>query len=240
MEHSDNLNNTSNVSNTSSVSNISNVSNVNNINDINYLTLEIMANYETYNKYLKKNNLDHDTVLKKEKRFYRKRITAMAKDILNNNVNNNIDSPIDDIITNAFNTFARLCVSHFKFKDTMDTIQGDYKDMVSETVVNETILCSDLEFMEYNKNTIDEANKLFMKQVDKKVVTMDNFVIKTSPPQDEMVLPKTKDFNLKDPKYKKKDIKRNVGVKWADTNDIINVTVTKKEKSDIEVSMSSE
>ena len=235
MEHNDNPNNTSNASN---------VSSVNNINDINYLTLEIMANSETYNKYLKKNNLDHDTVLKKEKRFYRKRITAMAKDILNNNINNNVDSPIDDIITNAFNTFARLCVSHFKFKDTMDTIQGDYKDMVTGTVVNETILCSDLDFMEYNKNTIDEANKLFMKQVDKKVVTMDNFVIKTSPPQDEMVLPKTKDFNLKDPKYKKKDIKRGhgagAGVKWADTNDIINVKVTKKEKSDIEVSISSE
>uniref|UniRef100_A0A6C0F2P9 Uncharacterized protein n=1 Tax=viral metagenome TaxID=1070528 RepID=A0A6C0F2P9_9ZZZZ len=232
MENSDNLNNTSNTSN------------VNKIDSINYLTLEIMANSETYNKYLKKNNLDHDTVLKKEKRFYRKRITAMAKDIINNNINNNIDSPIDDIITNAFNTFARLCVSHFKFKDTMDTIQGDYKDMVTGNIVNDANLCSDLEFIEYNKNTIDEANKLFMKQVDKKVVTMDNFVIKTSPPQDEMILPKTKDFNLKDPKYKKKDIKRGhstgAGVKWADTNNIINVKVTKKEKSDIEVSISSE
>ena len=241
MEHSDSVNN---VSNTSNASNASNASNVNNINDINYLTLEIMANYETYNKYLKKNNLDHDTVLKKEKRFYRKRITAMAKDILNNNVNNNVDSPIDDIIINAFNTFARLCVSHFKFKDTIDTIQGDYKDMVTGSTNNDPIFCSDLDGMEDNKNTMDEANKLFMKQVDKKVVTMDNFVIKTSPPQDEMVLPKTKDFNLKDPKYKKKDIKRghgaSAGVKWADTNDIINVKVTKKEKSDIEDSISSE
>ena len=36
-------------------------------------------------KYLKKNNLDHDSVLKKEKRFYRKRIISMAKDILFNN-----------------------------------------------------------------------------------------------------------------------------------------------------------
>lgn len=244
MENSDNLNN---------VDNASSVNNINNINNINSLTLEIMANSETYNKYLKKNNLDHDTVLKKEKRFYRKRITAMAKDILNNSVNTNVDSPIDDIIINAFNTFARLCISHFKFKDTMDTIQGDYKDMVSGTIVNDANICNDLDFMEYNKNTIDEANKLFMKQVDKKVVTMDNFVIKTSPPQDEMVLPKTKDFNLKDPKYKKKDIKRssgsgsgsgsgsyaNNGVKWADTNDVINVKVTKKEKSDIEASISS-
>lgn len=242
MENSDNLNNASDASS------------VNNINNINYLTLEIMANSETYNKYLKRNNLDHDTVLKKEKRFYRKRIAAMAKDILNNSINTNVDSPIDDIITNAFNTFARLCISHFKFKDTTDTIQGDYKDMVTGTIVNDTILCNDLDTMEDNKNTMDEANKLFMKQVDKKVITMDNFVIKTSPPQDEMVLPKTKEFNLKDPKYKKKDIKRssgscsgsgscsyaNNGVKWADTNDMINVKVTKKEKNDIEALISSE
>jgi hypothetical protein len=237
MEHNDNPNNTSNASNAS------NTSNINNIDNINYLTLEIMANSETYSKYLKRNNLDHDTVLKKEKRFYRKRITAMTKDILNNNINNNVDSPIDDIIINAFNTFARLCVSHFKFKDTMDTIQGDYKDMVSGTIINDTILFNDLDIMEDNKNTLNEANKLFMKQVDKKIVTMDNFVIKTSPPQDEMMLPKTKDFNLKDPKYKKKDIKRGhgtgAGIKWADTNEVINVKVTKKEKSDIEVSISS-
>ena len=77
--------------------------NFNKIDNINYITLEIMANSDTYNKYLKKNNLDHDAVLKSEKKFYRKRITAMAKDILNNTVNTNSDSPIDDIIINAFN-----------------------------------------------------------------------------------------------------------------------------------------
>jgi hypothetical protein len=214
--------------------------NINKINNINYITLETMANSDTYNKYLKRNNLDHTSVLKSEKRFYRKRINAMAKDILNNNINNNSDSPINDVIINAFNTFARLCISHFKFKDTIDNIQGDYKDMVSGSNVN---LCNGLDNMEDNmedsKNSMDEANKLFMKQVDKKVVTMDNFVIKTSPPQDEMILPKTKDLNLKDPKYKKKDIKKNNNVKWVDTNAVIDVKVSKKEKSDIEILLSS-
>jgi hypothetical protein len=203
---------------------------MNKIDNINYITLEIMANSDTYNKYLKKNNLEHDTVLKSEKRFYRKRITAMVKDILNNNINNNNDAPINDIIINSFNTFARLCISHFKFKDTMDNIQGDYKDMVLvETTTGESGL---------DDWSIDDANKLFMKQVDKKVITMDNFVTKTSPPQDEMLLPKTKEFNLKDPKYKKKDIKKgftksaaNNGVKLTDTNDVIEVKVTKSENS---------
>ena len=216
--------------------------NMNKIDNINYITLEIMANSDTYNKYLKRNNLEHDTVLKGDKRFYRKRIAAMAKDILNNNVNNNSDSPINDVIVNAFNTFARLCISHFKFKDTMDNIQGDYKDMVLVDKEDEESGVDNLEGW-----SIDEANKLFMKQVDKKVITMDNFVTKTSPPQDEMIIPKTKDLNLKDPKYKKKDIKKGftknhtsngngtgTGIKWADTNDVIDVKVIKSENSNID------
>jgi phage-related protein len=209
--------------------------NMNKIDNINYITLEIMANSDTYNKYLKRNNLEHDTVLKGDKRFYRKRIAAMAKDILNNNVNNNSDSPINDVIINAFNTFARLCISHFKFKDTMDNIQGDYKDM---NLVNTSTGEASVDTI--NGWSMDEANKLFMKQVDKKVITMDNFVKKTSPPQDEMIIPKTKDLNLKDPKYKKKDIKKGFtknhisnGVKWADTNEVIEVKVTKSENSNI-------
>ena len=209
--------------------------NMNKIDNINYITLEIMANSDTYNKYLKRNNLEHDTVLKGDKRFYRKRIAAMAKDILNNNVNNNSDSPINDVIINAFNTFARLCISHFKFKDTMDNIQGDYKDMVLVDTCDGASGVDNIEGW-----SMDEANKLFMKQLDKKVITMDNFVTKTSPPQDEMIIPKTKELNLKDPKYKKKDIKKgftknyiNNGIKWSDTNEVIEVKVTKSENSSI-------
>ena len=210
--------------------------NANKIDNINYITLETMANFDTYNKYLKRNNLEHDTVLKVDKRFYRKRIAAMAKDILNNNVNNNSDSPINDVIINAFNTFARLCISHFKFKDTMDNIQGDYKDMVLVDKHGSVAGVNNLDGW-----SMDEANKLFMKQVDKKVITMDNFVTKTSPPQDEMIIPQTKDLNLKDPKYKKKDIKKGFtknqisnGVKWADTNEVIDVKVIKSENSNID------
>jgi hypothetical protein len=191
-----------------------NIPGIKNIDNINYITLEIMANSDTYSKYLKKNNLDHDAVLRRDKKFYKKRIISMVKDILNNTVNNNSDSPIDDIVINAFNSFSRLCISHFKFKDTMDNIQGDYKGMDLKNGLNEGLgldstIDEGINGIEDNINTINEANKLFMKQVDKKIITMDNFVIKTSPPpEDEMIIPKTKDFNLKDPKYKKKDIKK--------------------------------
>ena len=205
----------------------SNPANINNINSVNYITLETMANSDTYNKYLKKNNLDHETVLKSEKKFYRKRISAMVKDILYNNLNNNSDCPVSDVIITAFNTFARLCVSHFKFKDTMDNIQGDYKGMVLADTSGVDLGVDTMEGW-----SIDEANKLFMKQVDKKVITMDNFVTKTSPPQDEMLLPKTKELNLKDPKYKKKDIKKGFtknNINGKNSNEILEFKLSKIE-----------
>lgn len=206
---------------------------INSFNSINYITLETMSNNDSYNKYLKRNKMDHDSVLKKEKKFYRKRIIALTKDILFNNVNNvtnqslsneltttssstllpHVDTPkIDDVIISAFNTYARLCISHFKFKDTMDTIQGEYKDMNIESFnENKNNIGddndNDKQEDEDISNNLNEVNKLCMKQTDKKVLTLDNYVIKTSAPKKEMILPKTKNVNLKDPKFKKKDIK---------------------------------
>ena len=103
-----------------------------------------------------------------------------------------------------------MCISYFKFKDTMDTIQGEYKDMNTNVDANidETDDVHNDIHNDENENNIMEANKLFMKQMDKKVITLDNFVIKISPPKEEMMLPKTKDYNLNDPKFKKKDIKK--------------------------------
>ena len=239
--------------------------NLNGINSIDYMTLEIMANSDTYNKYLKRNHLDHDSVLKKEKKFYRKRIISMTKDILFNGVSkndkqetsdkSNSSSKIDDVIINAFNIYARMCISYFKFKDTMDTIQGEYKDMnygvnvgtiigvnVDANIDETDDVHNDIHNDE-NENNIMEANKLFMKQMDKKVITLDNFVIKISPPKEEMMLPKTKDYNLNDPKFKKKDIK-----KFGSTNSKISkhnvntsknimdtIVINKKIQSDIEI-----
>lgn len=231
--------------------------NINGINSIDYMTLEIMANSDTYNKYLKRNNLDHDSVLKKEKKFYRKRIISMTKDILfngiykndnqENNGKSNQSSKIDDVIINSFNTYARMCITYFKFKDTMDEIQGEYKDMNVDLNVHPNGGANIDEISdipdEENENNIMEANKLFMKQMDKKVITLDNFVIKTSAPKEEMILPKTKDYKLNDPKFKKKDIK-----KFGSTNSKINkdnvnipkntidaIVINKKTQSDIEI-----
>ena len=56
-----------------------------------------------------------------------------------------------------------------------------------------------------------------MKQTEKKILTLDNYVIKTSAPKKEMILPKTKNVNLKDPKFKKKDIKVSISMTSSTT-----------------------
>jgi hypothetical protein len=92
----------------------------------------------------------------------------------------------------------------------MDTIQYEYKDMNQELCPGGDIQDDDGGGDEDMSNNINEANKLCMKQTDKKILTLDNYVIKTSAPKKEMILPKTKNVNLKDPKFKKKDIKGSV------------------------------
>ena len=208
---------------------------INSFDIVNYITLETMSNNDSYNKYLKRNKMDHDAVLKREKKFYRKRIIALTKDILFNNTNANqplpsesllpqTDTPkIDDIIISAFNTYARLCISHFKFKDTMDTIQGEYKDMNNESsfIHNKNNVGDGNDDDEDDISShLNEANKLCMKQNDKKILTLDNYVIKTSAPKKEIMLPKTKNVNLKDPKFKKKDIKVSVSVSGSSSTTI--------------------
>jgi hypothetical protein len=146
----------------------------------------------------------------------------MTKDILFNN-----SSGQDDLILNAFNTYARICISYFKFKDTMDTIQSEYTNI---TNTNEGVCESICDSPDNNADAdISEANKLFMRQMEKKVLTLDNFVIKTAPPPD-----------LKDPKYKKKDIKKFSKQKSSLNHlapDGVNVIISKKEKSEIELSL---
>ena len=213
---------------------------INNFDVVNYITLETMSNNDSYNKYLKRNKMDHDAVLKREKKFYRKRIIALTKDILFNNLTTNanqttpLDSSqpdipkVDDIIISAFNTYARLCISHFKFKDTMDTIQGDYKDMNEETSLGDNTRVHDADNGSDGAigitNDLNEANKLCMKQTEKKILTLDNYVIKTSAPKKEMILPKTKNVNLKDPIFKKKDIKVSVSTSTTTTTTIPTLT----------------
>lgn len=206
------------------------------LNEINYMTLEYMVNTDQYERYLKKNKLDNDTIFKKEKRFYRKRILSLTRELLHNEIQ-------DTTLITSFNYFAKSCIMYFKFKDKSDILQQDYHD-ISNNIIQKnelidnnildnsgniilgklnTIFENDYENEEikneirsfnfdnktlHNYNILEQANNEFLNSaIEPKKLTLDNFIIKKNKPKEEIILPQTKDINLKDPKFKNKDVK---------------------------------
>ena len=58
------------------------------LNIIDDVTLAYMVNTAQYEKYLKKNHLDYDSVFKRDIRFYRKRIISLTKDLFKEQIEN--------------------------------------------------------------------------------------------------------------------------------------------------------
>ena len=87
---------------------------------VNKVTLEYLVNKE-YNVVLKATT----KVDKKDRKFYRKRIFNLTKEILNN------EEPTDILpdVKYAFDNYVKHCVNYFKAIDCSDILQEDYMDM---------------------------------------------------------------------------------------------------------------
>ena len=232
-------------------------------NDFDEYTLTLMSNRSHYGKYIKAKvgpngeTVKHDvsvndghsihyaTTFKKEKKYYKKRIIALTKDLYNKKFEDDKD------ITEPFNEYLKRCIKYLKFKDVSDMIQNDYKDINSEIelkraqselnkrIDNDTGRDNkddnsgnekDNEKEEDNK-TVDNANKIFMRRSS----TLDNFVkvkkpgeLYVQPPPKQMVLPQIKEFNIdmmNNAEKKQKKIKKQVNNDNVDNSNVDNSNV---------------
>lgn len=206
--------------------------------EVNSVTLEYMVNRAQYEKYLQKNNISENELFYKEKRFYRKRIMQVAKDLLKNQT-------IPDMgVIHSFDMFCKSCISYFKCKDKNDILQEEYNDLdlpleqnaekinnffssdddaddesniknykILKPIPEEEELHSPL-FIE--KEEEDESENI--KKIDLKIIndsynkkpTLDTFIKKKERKKEEVKCPLQKEVNLNDPKLKKKDIKKKI------------------------------
>jgi len=153
-----------------------------NINEIDKQYLITPASWEKLNKDCSLNEL-----IQEDYEFYKPRIFKITKDILK-------DKEVDKKIKKCFMNYAKICMEHFKFIDKRDIIQKEYDERDKK-----------------NKNTtsfnINESNNLIMKKTEfKKVKITDQMPIKTNIIPKNVVMPKKRIFNLKDPKLKRKGI----------------------------------
>lgn len=176
------------------------MNNNNNLSDIDKLTLSYFTNVNQFNKYNelyenanKKSDIDK---IKQDKKFYRKRIIQITKDLFVKK------SPSIDL-KKCFDNYVMSCIEHFKMLDKHDIIQQEYQNI-------ELDCCNNVINLDLSFNNLDISNNFnsLMFNSKEKTITMKDYVItKKTINQEKNENPKKKTINLKDPKLKMKGVK---------------------------------
>lgn len=207
---------------------------------INQITLDCLLNRAQYEKYVQKNITE--SVKNRDRKFYRKRIVNLTKELLSNIA----EVPPD--IQYAFENFIKLCINYFKVIDTSDILQEEYRDQ--DTSINEPhhnhvhddniIDTNDTNddindindkpsydhTFSVNENNVQDDEKIALKNnIDSLLIRtvkintgLEKFVTRKiiKQPEESMIIPLQKDINLRDPKLKKKGIaeKKNIHINY--------------------------
>jgi hypothetical protein len=174
---------------------------------INDLSLEFFLNKETYSKHLEKRSAESKKEYKKDKRFYRKRIYELTKQLINEDDTNPVICNKD--LHFAFEMYSKICIEYFKILDKNDILQEDYSHLLnSSSQIN-----IDPNLSIENINSIEEADQLLMRSI--KIVepnSLEKLVKRKSTKsiKKELPLPIQKNIDLKNPILKKKGIKEKI------------------------------
>jgi hypothetical protein len=188
------------------------------------LTMDTMINTAAYSKYISRKDNETKTRLdetKTERRFYKKRIIELTKQLIKN-----MDHVKDSSVINACSAYFNACIMHFKFVDLSDTIQTEHYveptnidpvdpdvNVVSEPVYN-GVKHIDSEFFsaEQNRNishvkklnTINEKNIL-----EKLFISPDSETepVKSQTSTTTSSVPRVIEIDFKDQQFKTKGIK---------------------------------
>lgn len=169
-------------------------------NFVNQITIDCLLNKEQYQKHLIQTN--HKVTHKKDKKFYKKRIYNMTKELLTNNAPNNLFPDVKY----AFENYVKSCIHYFKAIDSNDILQEDYKEYENIDELLNMNGGEELDIDIGNINSQTQANGLLMRKINIPECTLDSFVKKKTIQKEKIILPKQKEVNLKDPNLKNKGI----------------------------------
>ena len=173
-------------------------------NKLSDIDLEYLINKELYGKSIDSKMQPHiNTNNKKDKRFYKKRIYDLTKQLLSN------EQPptLFPDVRNTFDNYIKTCISYFKVIDTSDIIQEDYDNLLGP--INNATSVNNVAGVD-NMDNIDEINKIMMRSI--KIMepnALEKLVKRTITKKEiEPIIPQQKDINLKDPVLKNKGIRK--------------------------------
>lgn len=168
---------------------------------VNQITLDCLLNKQMYNNQIRSKKAKQ--INNEERKFYRKRIFNLFKEIINGNKPDDLSPDVKY----AYDNFIKTSIQYFKTVDNNDIIQSEYKDVIfSLDSSNNTYIDSSFN---YNTNNL-EVDLLLTRSIKLEVPTLDKYITKTrTKKKEELVLPKQKEINLNDPQLKTKGIKKN-------------------------------
>ena len=168
---------------------------------INQITLDCLLNKKTYGSHVRTKKCKH--LNKEERKFYRKRIFNLFKEMITFNVPEDLSPDVKV----AYDNFIDSTIHYFKTTDNNDIIQSEYKD-------------EDIPLHECSNSTIDisanlynnlEVDKLLLRLVKIEVPTLDKYVTRTrtSKKSENIIIPQQREINLNNPELKNKGLKKN-------------------------------
>jgi len=145
----------------------------------------------------------------KDKKFYKKRILHITKEMLNNVY----DDEIKEDVLFYFNKYINVLIKYFKIKDKNDILQEEYKDFDFK---NKDIIFDNEDFKNNeiidNHNFISEDNNFLKHELNiknnKKKYNLDNFVIIKKSIEPQIIMPIKRIANIKNPMLKTKGLKK--------------------------------
>lgn len=194
-----------------------------NLDQVDHVTLDLMVNQPQYERYLRIKEADLNGKFEKAKRFYKKRIIEMTRELLKGET----ETMPDIFVSQAFDAYAKACITHFRNKDKNDTLQEEYiaecvaighlpsiveEDAASNPNFDDDAYDDDDDGANANVSNDTKRKLDILMTFDKHnshAPTLDTYVIKITPPpmSKPAPIPQFKEINLDDPKFKTKDIK---------------------------------
>jgi len=181
---------------------------------VDQVTLDCLLNKSLFNNQVK--NKKAQSVNKEDKKFYKKRIYNLFKEML---INKAEPEDLFPDVKYAYDNFINSSINYFKTIDNNDLLQEEYKTL-DEAALENINAIPELG----NDIAVEEADKLMMRSIKIKPPSLDKYVKrKNTKPEEKLILPKQKEVNLMDPELKVKGIQSN-----SNNNNIKKKNITNK------------
>ena len=192
---------------------------------VDQVTLDCLLNKSLFNTQVK--NKKAQSVNKEDKKFYKKRIYNLFKEML---INKAEPEDLFPDVKYAYDNFITASINYFKTIDNTDLLQEEYKTL-DETALENINAIPELG----DDIGLEEADKLMMRSIKITTQTLDKYVKrKSTKPEEKLILPKQKEVNLMDPELKVKGLQsNNINIKKKNiTNKYDELINTKKENKE--------